>query len=166
MRPLTIYLSGNISPNPATYQWRDNFTARMVLAGHTTPRAIEIINPCRTRFDQELRKLKASGDMAAYDEMRASTQLILPKADRQSVLRSDIMVVNLELADPVHPPIGTTHELCWAADVPGLTVIAIIGEEPNVWSLHPFNARCINYAVENVWEAVDTVVQYFFDAEV
>lgn len=161
MNGLSIYLSGNISPDPRTHEWRSTFKTLLrnsVAAGEAGN--INIINPCENLFNQELARL-AVEDPLVYMVARTSSQDILPKKDRRLMEKADIMVVNLELADPEKPPIGTTHELCWAADTPGLSVIAITGSKPSIWYTHPFNRRCINYTCVTVEEAVRTVCKFF-----
>lgn len=160
---LTIYLSGNISPNPETFKWRMDFAAEMqrrIMA----EAQYKILDPCHTQFNIKLKELADAGNRKKYMTYRNSSKRILPAKDFNMLSQSNVMVVNLELADPEKPPIGTTHELCWSRHVlRGVTVIAIVGKKPNVWATHPFQVECIHHTVVGVPQAVQTVIDFFVD---
>ena len=170
MLPLTIYLSGNISPDPATHMWRKVYTYGIINAvarkfkmkRAQVRKQVIILDPCKNAFNKHLLTLANLADRDAYMQYRSSSQRLLPSKDFRMMQRSDLVICNLELADPLKPPIGTTHELAWCKGVLGnLPVIAIVGIRPSIWSTHPFQKACIDYEVVSVTDAIKATMEYF-----
>lgn len=148
-----VYLAGNISDDPRTYEWRDTFI-------ELTRDELQIVsvNPCGNAFNRAV--LETSGD--ARVKMIEASQHILRAKDYQMVKISSLVVANIELCGE-RPLIGTIQELGWCRDIFNVPVIAICGKEPNPYTVHPWIDECISLRVETVEEAATKVKFYFLD---
>lgn len=156
-----IYLAGNISEDPRTYEWRENFTELM----EDSPRVI-IVNPCANIFNQNMRKLASKNNLNGLEftkEAMIKSQKILRAKDYQLVKMSSAVVVNLALYSPEKPMIGTVQELCWCRDIFYIPVLAICNGVSNIYTTHPWISECCSAKVDTVEEAVKMVKVFFLD---
>jgi len=146
-----IYLAGNISDDPRTYGWREEYT-QLVQGPY-----FEIMDPCDNQFNQDHR-----GNII---HLRANPTehlgLLMPK-DYHMVKIASIMVVNLELWTPEKPMIGTIFELDWAWHA-HLPVIGIVGDGTSPFCNHIWIKSVLAFGtmVKDVKEAAE-ITRYFF----
>lgn len=159
-----VYLAGNISQDTRTYKWREDveFLTREERLYHK----IVIVNPCGNKFDQNMKDVDG-GSLEFIKEAKKRSQHLLRAKDYKMINICNVMIVNLELTSPERPLIGTVQELCWAHDVFGIPVIAIVGTEEsqtnNPYVQHPWIDECCSAKVQTVEEAVDMLKMFFLD---
>jgi hypothetical protein len=170
-----VYLAGNISEDPRTREWREEFTEKLcdslsptVLPWNPRPidklsglvnHDIHVINPCADRFNDQ--ELNASDGLELTKMLANRAQNIFRARDYQLIKHSDLVVVHLGYSSKEKPMVGTIQELAWARDVFYVPVIAITGGEDNVYTRHPWINECCSAKVETVDEAVEFVVNFF-----
>lgn len=152
-----IYLAGNISKDPKTYEWRDKFTNLLI-----DDSRVVVVNPCKNEFDQGMKGLGTTGLDFAIEASKRS-QKILRAKDYQLIKMCSVLVVNLEIYNKDHPMIGTIQELTWARDIFYVPVIAICGTEPNIYTEHPWVDECCSAKVETVEEAAEMIKTFFLE---
>lgn len=154
-----VYLSGPITADVATFQWREELE-QMVEERNLR---IAVINPCRSKFDQSIyAKLKTGEPVNFLEEAKKIPTGVLKRKDRQQVMISSLIVVNLAIQDKQKPTVGTIYELAWA-DEKHLPVIAIVDEKNPGLAAHPFAKDSISERVASVKEAVDLIDMFFID---
>jgi len=146
-----IYLAGNISNDPRTYEWRETYT--QLIAGPY----FEIMDPCDNQFNQDHR-----GNVAHVKDNPPEYLGVLMPKDYHMVKIASIMVVNLELWTPEKPMIGTIFELDWAR-LFFLPVIGIVGDGTSPYCNHIWIKSVLRFGtrVKDVKEAAE-VTRYFF----
>lgn len=113
----TIYLAGQISTkNLETYKWRERFIEEFKEREN-----VDIINPCKNEFNQEIAKNQTPREEYLYQE---NIQLVVPK-DRRAVIRSSIVVINLIPYEVEKMYLGSLFELAWTYEDMSKTVIGI-----------------------------------------
>lgn len=153
------YLSGPITADIATFKWREDFE-RLVEERNLR---IAVINPCRSKFDQIIySKMKAGEPINFLEEAAKIPTGVLKRKDRQQVMISSLIVVNLAIQDKQKPTVGTIYELAWA-DEKHLPVIAIVDEKNPGLANHPFIKDSISERVKSVEEAVNLIDMFFID---
>ncbi len=152
-----VYLAGNISNDPRTYEWREKFESAM----EDEPKVI-VVNPCANKFNQAMRNATADG-LAFAKEAKKRSQKILRAKDYQLVKMCSAIVVNLALSSPEKPLVGTIQELTWARDVFYVPVIAITEGVDNIYTSHPWIDECCSAKVGTVEEAADMIKIFFLD---
>lgn len=155
-----VYLSGPISTDIRTFQWREQFEQEI----DRRNLEIAVINPCRSKFDQILYKqMKEQGQIDYFKESKKIPAGVLKRKDRQQVRISSLIVVNLAIHDPKKPTIGTIYELAWADEM-HLPVIAIVDEQQHdIYANHPFIADSISQRVSSLNESIDIIENFFID---
>ena len=154
-----IYLAGNISHDPRTYQWREDFTDQM----KDVSKEVVIINPCSNRYNQTMNKANHKDGIEFAKEAVKKSQHILRAKDYQLIKICSLIVVNLELFSPEKPMIGTVQELTWAKDIFYVPVIAITGRAEHIYTLHPWIDECCSAKVDTVEDAVEMVKDFFLE---
>ena len=154
-----VYLAGNISSDPATYNWRQEFSTKVA----DEPRIV-VVNPCLNEFDKHASETKIS-QMQLLKRTAKQTQKALRAKDYKMVGICNIFVVNLSLYNRERPMIGTLQELVWAHDIHYMPIIAITGEnsEDNPYVQHMWIDECCSAKVETVQEAVDMIKDLFVE---
>lgn len=153
MHKRKIYLAGNISSDPATYQWR-------TLATELLQDNFAILNPAANSFNQAL--LRKCPDPEKFKKIAVQqSQGILLIKDHMLVGESNIILVNMSIITPEKPLIGTLFELAWAWDY-RIPVVAIVAD--NWWCKHPFTAGTFSATANTVHDACD-LIKYFFMEE-
>ncbi len=146
----TIYLAGNISSNPETYEWREKATK--LLTGY------KILNPAANKFNEALIK-QHEGDSSGFTrEAIKKSQHILIIKDFNLVQSVDIILVNLQLITPDKPPVGTIFELAWGWLLKK-PIVAIVGD--NLYCIHPFPTATFSATVDNLEDACKLIKEFF-----
>ena len=147
----TIYLIGQITANPATYQWRseveDYFSDKDM---------VEIINPCNSRFNQEaLTNSDTNEDGFSKKSFAEKGIPLLTHKDREFVRQSNIAFVNMNMYSPEKPIIGTFYELAWYFCAPEKMVIGIFDGDPtkDFQCYHPFVRETVQVWTQTPLEA-------------
>lgn len=146
-----IYLAGNISDDPRTYGWREEF--KELVAGSF----FVCMDPCDNQFNQDHR----GNIVHIRTNPIKHLGLLMPK-DYHMVKISSLMIVNLELWTPDKPMVGSIFELDWAWQF-RLPVIGIIGDGTSPYYNHIWIKSVLAFGttVEDVKEAAE-VTRYFF----
>ncbi len=152
-----IYLAGNISEDIRTYEWREEFIEYLKDEAN-----IVIVNPCANAFNQAM-KNAASGGLEFTRKAKARSQRILRPKDYQLVKMCNAIVVNLALASPEKPMVGTIQELTWAHDIFYVPVIAITEGVENIYTLHPWIDECCAAKVETVEDASEMIKTFLLE---
>jgi hypothetical protein len=152
-----IYLAGNISQDPRTYEWREAIADLL-----KEEEEVSIVDPCRNRFNQGLRGGWEGKDGLAFAKkaVRQSQHLLRPK-DYQMIKGCNLMVVNLALSDPDKPMLGTIQELTWAHDIFYIPIIGITEGVENIYTMHSWINSILSAKAVTVNNAV-TLIQKFF----
>lgn len=150
-----IYLAGNISENPETYAWRDQFIDIL----SDVPNVI-IINPCASKFNQNMKGSSNNGLDFVRRAKKISHKLLRPK-DYQLIKMCSVMVTHLGFVSPEKPLIGTLHEMVWAHDIFYIPLLAITNNEDNAYTNHPWIDECCSAKVETVEEAAELIRDFF-----
>lgn len=154
-----VYLAGNISGDPRTYEWRENFENEIKKRGWDK---LVVLNPCSTRFN---RIVKSSSNKREDFFKSAQRRKIgvLPLKDYQMIKICSIIVANFKLFTSEKPIIGTIYEMAWAR-ILMIPVIAIVDESTplgKLYSRHPFQNYHISERVNNEIEAIDLIEEFF-----
>lgn len=156
MKANTIYLAGQITPDPKTYEWR----TEVIEALKDIP-ALTVINPCASEFDRE--GMGAPCDEHGYAVTMAKDLGLdlLPHKDLDHVNTSTIIMFNLWQFDPTRQLIGTLFELAWALERPRIMTIGILRNwQTTLLGKHPFVHRAIHAWVGHHLEAATLVRRY------
>lgn len=154
-----VYLSGSISSNIDTFNWRLEFEQEI----EKRKLDIVVINPCRSKFDQIMFSKLKTGKVDFNKESKKIPAGVLKRKDRQQVRISSLVVVNLAIHDPNRPIVGTIYELAWADEL-RLPVIAIIDEQNhNLYATHPFIVDSISQQAKSIQDAIDIIENFFVD---
>jgi hypothetical protein len=152
-----IYLAGNISEDPRTYEWREKFT-ELISEGN-----IIVVNPCASKFGQWQKNNQESSGLEFTRESVKRSQKILRARDYQLIKICSVLIVNLELSSLEKPMVGTIQELTWARDIFYVPVIAITGGVENIYTTHSWIDECCSAKVETVEEAAEMIKTFFLD---
>lgn len=156
---INIYLIGQITSHPETYEWR-----RRVRERFKEHDKFNFFDPCNNMFSKSV--LKASkGDVEGFKKLAAwnSFSGILVPRDMSFVLNSDIALANLNSYSEDKPLIGTFFELAWYKMNPEKTVIGIFDGEPTESFVcqHPFVRSAIHAWTKNEKQACDILEEFF-----
>lgn len=155
-----VYLIGQISKDPFTYQWRTEVEKYF----HSAPTNshVEIINPCRSEFNKKAlttmtETQNSSGKVYAVEGIK----LLTPK-DRRYVAQSNAAIANFNIYDKEKPLIGTIFELAWYYDSPDKMIIGFYDGDPtqNVWTRHPFVQNSVHVWVKDHKQACEILENY------
>ena len=152
-----IYLAGNISDDPRTYGWREDFIELI-----KDEPGLVAVNPCGNKFNQGMRNVDKSG-LEFIQEAKKRSQHLLRAKDYQMLKICNVMVVDLVIGTGKKPLIGTIQELCWAKDIFRMPVIAITHNASTPYTDHMWINECCSAKVETVKEAADMVKTFFLD---
>jgi hypothetical protein len=168
MQPVVIYLVGQISSDPRSYQWRKN-VLNWVDDANTKPEYkgnISAIDPCANNFNLTLIK-NHKNDEANFSKLAHETMPLnmLPALDLGYVRRSTMCIANMNHWSPTRPILGSYFELAWYyALYPDKPVIAIFEgiPEKDYQCNHPFVQAAVDVWVKNEYEAMDLIVKQCF----
>ena len=156
-----IYLAGNISSDPRTYEWRE-------LAVKLLSEKYEVLNPAANSFNKKLLKYNKPDEVDKFvrDAVRKSQRILIVK-DFNLVNKSDIILVDLTLVTPGKPPLGTIFELAWSWML-RKPVIAILPKNTEdlkglekLYATHPFITSSISGIAHSVEEAIELILEFF-----
>jgi len=156
MKTNTIYLAGQITPDPKTYEWRKEFSAAL-----TDVPNLRIIDPTNSEFDRE--GMGAPRDEHGYAiTMSKDVGLdLLPHKDLDHVDTSTIVIFNLWQFDQARPLLGTIFEMAWALERPRIMTIGILRNwQDTMYGKHPFVRRAIQAWVGHHLDAAALVRRY------
>jgi nucleoside 2-deoxyribosyltransferase len=146
-----VYLAGPITEDPRTHQWRREAAKKL-------GEKFEIDDPCASKFDRETLK-EAEGDAEKIHKLvdQHQSEILLPKS-YQSVVKSDIILVNFSIEPTDRPIIGTVMEIAWAY-VQHKTVIAIKG--PGYYVHHPMITGAVHAWADTLDEAIEILKEFY-----
>jgi len=159
-----VYLGGNISHDPETYEWRRRFTEIVRLFD-----AIEPIDPCASRYSDDMFKkwhgldITEEAGVRYTAEAQARTKGLLPDKDYWLLKSCDVNVVNLMINTPGRPMIGTVFEMAWCRDIFNIPCIGITGgpDFESAYTVHPFIQRALTSEVPTGEEAADLIASTY-----
>jgi hypothetical protein len=164
MRHHKIYLVGQISSDPRSYQWRLNL--QQYLDKHPIKDSIDLIDPCKNSMNLGLIKT-AKLDEAKFNESafgEISLDILTP-LDAGYVKESTIGFANMNHFTPERPIIGSFFELAWYYHAyPDKPVIGIFDGDPKktYHTNHPFVQAAIHTWVNNEKDALDLIIRQCF----
>ena len=155
-----VYLAGNISDDPRTYQWRIDFTDLM--RSEISEGRVKILDPTQNKFNQKLQDYDKGG-LDFIKEATKRSQKLLRAKDYNMVKIASLMVTNFGLVTEEKPLIGTVHELVWAHDIFYIPILGITEGIENPWICHPWHLECVSAWANNIEEAVWLIREFFLE---
>jgi hypothetical protein len=159
----TVYLVGQITADPLTYEWRKEVEDYFEINKH-----VKIINPCNSVFNQKaLDNDDTEENGYSKKSFRERGIALLPHKDREYVRKSNIAFVNLNMYSPEKPVIGSFFELAWYFDAPEKMVIGIFDGDPtkDFQCHHPFVKSTIHVWVKDTVKACK-LLERFMDIRI
>lgn len=160
-----IYLVGQISSDPKTYEWRRNI--ENYVSGLTNYKnKIELLNPCGNKANEKLIQEHAyeeEGYNSVTDDIVATD--MLASLDGGYVSYSNVCICNMNHYTPSRPMIGSYFELSkYMYMHPDVPVIGIFNGDPkehyHTW--HPFVARAVQTWTKDEISAIKLVLNQCF----
>jgi len=114
MRHHTIYLVGQISSDPRSYEWRKNLQKHLLIQDPFIANSISLLDPCKNSMNLDLIR-QNKHDEAAYnsDAFKHNSMNILTPLDAGYVRESSIGFANMNHFTQERPIIGSYFELAW-----------------------------------------------------
>ena len=159
----TIYLIGQISMHPETYEWRKRVQEFFADKGK-----VSIISPTDSPFNANYINKALNGNAKEKKQMQSVYKTkgikILPAKDMNYVYTSNFAIANLNHYTPEKPILGTYFELAWYLANPDKTVIAIYDGDPMsaTHTAHPFVQAAVTAWVKDDKEACE-LADYYMD---
>lgn len=153
-----IYLVGQITSNPESYEWRQK-----VVDYFRYNNNIEVINPCNSEFNSSaLRNNDNETFSFSKKALKEDGIILLPHKDRRYVKESTCIFANMNLYSDNKPIIGSFFELAWAFDDTSKLIIGILDGNKNSDFIcrHPFVAETIQVWVKKPIEACKLLERY------
>ena len=148
-----VYLDGAISEDKRTYRWREIFTD---LVKHDD---LVVLNPCDTLYNKKLHD-NGSWDLRTVADSKGKN--LLKAKDYKLIEISSLLIANLDYYTIKKPLIGTIMELDWSFKIFNIPVIIICADqENNPYCLHPWINHHAGAIVNDIYEAVDIVREFF-----
>lgn len=146
---LRVYLVGIITEDIITHEWRKVVKAKL-------GDKFIVDDPTATPFDKDAWK-EAEGDPEKMKDIydRHQTEILLPKS-YQSVMKSDIILLNLKLYEQGHA--GHIMELAWAWAA-HKTIVAVKGD--SYYSRHPMVRAAVHAWTDTVEEACLMIKEFY-----
>lgn len=166
MRNHKIYLVGQISSNPASYEWRLNLQKHLAIQDEYIRQTISLIDPCKNSMNLSLIR-QAKFDEAKYNEavFVESSMDILTPLDAGYVKESTVGFANLNHYTPERPIIGSYFELAWYYILyPDKPVIGILDGNPQDFyhTKHPFVQSAVHVWVKTELDALKLIIKQCF----
>jgi hypothetical protein len=155
-----VYLAGNISDDPRTYQWREDFAKMM--APEIGEGRLKILDPTQNKFNQKMQDVEKSGTDFIKEAAKRSQKLLRAK-DYNMIKISSLMVANLGLVAPEKPLIGTVHELVWAHDIFYIPIIGITEGKDNAWICHMWHDEIVSAWTKDIEETAWLIREFFLE---
>jgi zona occludens toxin (predicted ATPase) len=156
---VTIYLIGQITSDPETYEWRRRIRKRF-----EEHEKFRFFDPCNNMFSKSVLK-SSKGSVDSFKSLAAGNTFssILVPRDMSYVLNSDVAIANLNLYTKEKPLLGTFFELAWYKMNPEKTVIGIFDGDPkeNFICQHPFVRSAVHAWTRNEEQAGDILEEFF-----
>lgn len=166
MRQHKIYLVGQISSNPDSYQWRLNLQWHLKEYDERVQSSISLIDPCKNSMNLGLIK-EAKHDESKFNDNAFNhlSMSILAPLDAGYVKESTVCIANLNHFTPERPIIGSYFELAWYYyNFPHKPVIGVLNGNPQEFyhTKHPFVQAAVHVWVTNEKQALDLIVKQCF----
>jgi hypothetical protein len=161
-----IYLVGQISSNPASYEWRLNLQKHLAIQEDKIKNTIELLDPCKNSMNLSLIRT-AKFDEAKFNESAFAhdSLSILTPLDAGYVKASTIGFINMNHFTPERPIIGSYFELAWYYHLyPEKPTIGILDGDPLSFyhTKHPFVQASIHTWVKNEIDALNLIIKQCF----
>jgi hypothetical protein len=157
-----IYLIGQISNDPRSYQWRENIELYLKEQPQDIQNEFEIINPCGNNFSKGV--LESSGDEKEFTSNAINDKCgdLLPSQDCGFVMYSNACIANFNHWTPERPLLGTIYELSWYYLTPWKPVVGIHSDPENDFNCrHPFPWKTVHTWVENEIQAIQAFIKLY-----
>jgi hypothetical protein len=169
MQPVIIYLVGQISADPRTYEWRQNIISWVEDVLDSKEEywgLLQVIDPCGNTFNKSL-ITNHKNDEKNFSALAKETMplAMLPALDLGYVKRSTMAIVNMNHYTPSRPILGSYFELAWYyALYPDKPVIGIFETDPkkDYQCNHPFVQAAVDIWVHSEQEAMDVITKQCF----
>jgi len=161
-----IYLVGQISSNPESYEWRRRLAAYLFSMEHEVKAHIKLLDPCKNSMNLDLIK-QNKNDETSYnlDAFKHNSMNILAPLDAGYVRESTIGFVNMNHYTPERPIIGSYFELAfYYHNYPWKPVIGIFNGDPKetYHTSHPFVQASVHAWVKNEFDALNLIIKQCF----
>lgn len=166
MRQHKIYLVGQISSDPRSYDWRLNLHKHLIIQTNEMFNNIFLLDPCRNSMNLGLIKTaKNDEELFTKSAIAQKTLEILPSLDAGYVKESTICFANMNHFTPERPIIGSYFELAWYYHLyPDKPVIGIFDGDPmeHYHTKHPFVQAAIHTWVISELDALNLIIKQCF----
>lgn len=161
-----IYLVGQISSNPASYEWRLNVQKHLAIQDEKIRETIELLDPCKNSMNLSLIR-QAKFDESKFNEaaFNHSSMDILAPLDAGYVKASTIGFINMNHFTPERPIIGSYFELAWYFILyPEKPTIGIFDGDPcaHYHTKHPFVQSSVDTWVKSEIDALNLIIKQCF----
>lgn len=154
VKPVTVYLAGYIHGKviDQCIGWRKKLIAHYENWKGKEDYPIVFLDPLNSK---DYEKISQDGTIALGIDPHA-----IVHRDYACIMKSDIIIANLDTFGENRVPFGTISELAWAWDHKK-SIIIISSDE--VYERHPFSRYFASFIVKNVDELIDRkLLNYFF----
>jgi hypothetical protein len=165
---LSIYLIGQITQNPITYEWRKRVREYVANLPEVLRRKVTIIDPCNNQFSRKMLEDSMNGvakDFATNVVSNKQARLF-PAIDKAYVKRySNACMFNANHYSPETPFLGTIFELAWYHDQNYKPVVGVYNGDVNQDYLckHPFVQDTVHAWAENEIQALNYLLSLLHD---
>jgi hypothetical protein len=158
---LKIYLIGQITKNPITYDWRKNLREMIRTCPEFTQENTELIDPCDNSFSRLMLK-QTINKLISFSKniIEKKEAKVFPAIDEGYVKYSNASIFNANHYTLTTPFVGTLFELAWYKKEPWKPVIGVFNGDPKKDYLcsHPFVWETVHTWVENPEEALSLLI--------
>lgn len=154
VKPITLYMAGYINDSVMEdcVSWRKKIVDHYENWKGREDYPIVFLDPLNSK---EYEQITDGGLCATNIDANAIIQ-----RDYQCVIRSDIVVANLDTFGQSRVPFGTISELAWAWDH---RIPCVIISSDETYQKHPFSRYFASFIVKDVDELIDRkILNYFF----
>ena len=166
LRHHKIYLVGQISSNPQSYEWRKRLYEYLINMENYAKDYITLLDPCKNSMNLNLIKQNKNDEKSFTDRANDYNSMnILAALDAGYVKESTICFANMNHFTPSRPIIGSFFELAfYYHNYPDKPVIGIFEGDPtkDYQCNHPFVQAAIDVWVKNENEAMDLIIKQCF----
>lgn len=166
MRHHTIYLVGQISSDPRSYEWRLNLERYLEGWHADVKNNITLLDPCKNSMNLNLIKRNKNNEESYISEANTHNSMkILTPLDAGYVRESTICFANMNHFTPERPIIGSYFELAfYYHNYPYKPVIGIFDGDPKeaYHTSHPFVQAAVHAWVKNEMDALSLIIKQCF----
>jgi hypothetical protein len=164
---LSVYLIGQITKNPVTYEWRKVIREIVEKLPREIESKIKIIDPCNNSFSKRM-LAEANGKNVDFSTnvVKNLQSKLFPAIDKSYVkIYSNACIFNANHYSPETPFIGTIYELAWYHDQPEKPVVGIFdgNTEEDYLCKHPFVQDTVHAWVKNEQQALELLLSLLHD---